>query len=193
MQQYIASLPNGLDSYPSCQLKSSVLRGFCASIDVERLCSALPETLAALVERPPPPSDWIDEVKTTAIFLASADSNVTGESFVAHAYRTNYALLDSTMYRILFRLVGARRVLANAGKSWSQFHRGTTLSVQSFDEHARRATVSLEGPAHHVPLLLAEGYATSIRAAVEISGHKDVHAAVEDHTPTRTLVSVRWS
>ncbi len=192
MDRYVAALPRGLASYPECQIKASVLRSFFERVELRPLVERLPDTLRDLVLSPPPPSMWLAEVHTTAIFMAAADTILPGDHFVDHAYRTNYALLDSTMYRVLFRLVGARRVLTKATESWSQFHRGSSLTARSFDERGGAAALRINAPAHHIPALLAEGYATALRAATEIAGGKQVECAVSRYEPSCIDLDVRW-
>jgi hypothetical protein len=191
--RYLADLPRGADAYPECVVKASVFRNFFAERDVGPLLRALPPELAAVLREPPPPSSWMSEVRATAIYLASAETIFTERSFVAHAYKSNYALFDSAMYRVLFRLVGTRRLLSKAADNWTHFHRGTTLTTVVFDEDHKRSELRIDAPPHHVPPLLAEGYGTALRAAVEIAGGADVRAIVTLASSTQTTIAVRWT
>lgn len=188
----MADLPRGADSYPECVVKASVFRNFFAERDVGPLLRALPPELAAVLRDPPPPSSWMSEVRATAIYLASAETIFTERTFVSHAYKSNYALFDSPMYRVLFRLVGVRRVLSKAADNWTHFHRGTTLTTTLFDDANKRAELRIDAPAKHVPPLLADGYATALRAAVEIAGGAEVQAIITLSSPTQTAIAVRW-
>ena len=71
--RYLTSLPNGLDSYPQCEVKGSVLRQLADSTPVPFPSQGLPPQLEALVETPPLPSDWIPEVHFNALMLAHED------------------------------------------------------------------------------------------------------------------------
>ncbi|MBL8684574.1 MAG: hypothetical protein JNK05_35695 [Myxococcales bacterium] len=192
MEQYIAALPKGLDSYPECQQKGSIFRSVFAGFDTSTLADALPPELARLVRSPPQASEWVHEGNATAIYLAAADVLWGDELFVTHAYKNNYALLDSTMYRILFRLVGARRLLTKAASSWALFHKGTSMSLREFDERAPSAVLELDAPVNHVPRLLVDGYGTALRAATEIAGHSQVDCVCESYSDTVIRFRVRW-
>lgn len=192
MDVYVAALPNGLDSYPECQQKASILREFFDRSDANKLADALPAPLAALLRNPPPPSEWVSEVRATAIYMAGADLLWSEAGFVDHAYKHNYALLDSTMYRILFRLVGAKRLLTQLGSNWTHFHRGSTLSLHAFDDLARTGSVEVTSPPRHVPAMLASGYATALRAAIEIAGCKGVESRAEIVSDRVVRLHVRW-
>lgn len=192
MEQYIQALPDGLASYPQCQQKGSILRSVFDGVDTGPLVDVLPRELAQLLRTPPPASEWVQEAAATAIYMAGADVLWGDEVFVSNAYKNNYALLDSTMYRILFRLVGARRLLSKSGSNWALFHRGTSLALRSFDDVGRCAMVELESPVNHLPALLAEGYGTALRAATEIAGHARVQCVCESHSETITRFRVRW-
>lgn len=192
MEQYIAALPKGLDSYPECQQKGSIFRSVFAGFDTRPLADALPPALAQLFRSPPQASEWVHEGRATAVYLAAADVLWGDELFVTHAYKNNYALLDSTMYRILFRLVGSRRLLTKASSNWALFHKGTSLSLREFDERELRAIVELEAPANHVPALLADGYGTALRAATEIAGHSQVECVCESYSDALIRFRVRW-
>jgi hypothetical protein len=193
MQRYLEALPKGLDSYPECQQKASVLRNFFEGTPTQELTASLPPAVAQLVKSPPPASEWVSEVHTTAAFMASADCLFRGPLFVHHAYTTNYALLDSTMYRVLFRLAGQRRLLSKAADNWSMFHRGTKLTLERIDEGLRKATLVITAPPKHIPPLLAEGYGTALRAAVEISGATHTRATVSVIDDRAVQLEVSWT
>ncbi len=192
MDRYLASLPNGLDSYPECQTKFSVLRTFVQPDESSALARVLPPKLAEVVRYPAPPSAWLFDVHATAIYLATADAITSPAAFVESAYNNNYALLDSAMYRVLFRLVGVKRMLSRSGENWATFHRGTTLSLRSFDAVGRKANLRLDAPSNLVPQLLADSYATGVRAAVEIAGGEAVSSVVTVHHSNYVDVSVTW-
>lgn len=174
VEQYLGRLPGGLAAHPECQMKGSVLRAFAADLPRPLVADgALPEPIRELIGSPPLPTAWIPEVHATALIVfASAACFADTKSFVDHAHKTNYALLDSLAYRVLFRLVGATRLAAQAAARWSVFHKGTSIDILSREDHAVR--LRLKAPAHHVPRVLAQAYATAFRAAVEISGQRDV-------------------
>ncbi|MDP3275369.1 MAG: hypothetical protein Q8Q09_09260 [Deltaproteobacteria bacterium] len=193
MQRYLDALPRDLDSYPECQMKASVLRSFFADTERIALISRVPAPLASLLMALPPPSSWIPEVHTTAIFLAFADMLGSDEQLIQHAYKTNVTLIDSNMYRILFRMVGVTRLLSKASVNWAQFHKGSIMALDSVDQRQQIASIAITTPPHHLPELMARAYATAIQAATELAGAKKVTSTLSRHEPTRSLITVKWT
>ncbi|MFO0554604.1 MAG: hypothetical protein U0271_39875 [Polyangiaceae bacterium] len=193
VEQYLGRLPGGLDAHPECQMKGSVLRAFATGLPRPLVADGnLPEPVRELIATPSLPTAWIPEVHATALIVfASAACFDDAQSFLEHAHRTNYALLDSLAYRVLFRLIGATRLAAQAAARWSVFHKGTSIDILSREDGAVR--FRLKAPAHHVPRVLAQAYATAFRAALEISGQRDVTFDTVQSDACSTEFRGRWS
>ncbi len=192
MKRYLESLPDGARSYPQCEVKASVLRNFFKGVNTSVLRDALPPVLAAFLEHPSPPNTWISETQTSAIYMASADTVFSSTTFLEHAYQTNYSLLDSNMYRVLFRLGGVRRILAKFGDNWAMFHRGTSATLLRLDESGKGGRLRLQTPPNLIPLLLASAYGTGFRAALEIAGERDVSCAVTSYESDQVIYTLKW-
>jgi hypothetical protein len=193
MNDYLCALPRGLDANPECQIKGSVLRAFFEGIGRDRFSSDMPPAMRELIEHPPLPSSWVPEVRASALIVyASRALFDSDESFVAHAHQTNVALLDSFAYRILFRLVGSKRLMQQSAARWGLFHRGTELQIVAEGQGHRGATLHLKAPPYHVPPALAKAYATAFRAALEISGEREVRFEIASLDPRTTEFRARW-
>lgn len=190
MNRYLAALPHGLDSHPQCLMKGSVVRVLLARLPDSRMIDALPAPLRQLIEYPPLPTAWVREVHASAmvVYLAHAAYG-SEEALVAQAYRDHFALLDSAAYRILFRFVGAHRLLGQVASRWSLFHQGTELSVLEKARPHEGGSVRLKCPPHHVPAVLAKCYATAFRAAIEIAGARN--ASIESHAIDASTIEYR--
>ena len=189
---YLERLPAGIDSYPECQTKGAAIRSYLDTLPAMALPDALPARLSLLLERPPLASGWISEVQWHALMIFFG-SEVFGErGYLDSVYDSNLALLSSMTYRVLFRLVSTRAVLAQAASRWSLFHRGTTL--ETVGRIARKQGVlRLTTPAHHCPPLIGQGYAEAFRAAAVASGPSDAEVEITEHSPTVLEFAVRWT
>ena len=102
MERYLAGLPAGLDSFPDCLAKGSVLRSTLAQQPIEELASRLPESLRLLVTDPPVDSEWMSETRFVAIYHAVADlRGFTDADILMWARERNRALFRNPAYRIL--------------------------------------------------------------------------------------------
>ena len=88
--------------------------------------------------------------------------------------------------------VGAKRLLKQLGSNWALFHRGSTLTLHSFDDRSRTGAVEVTSPPRHVPVMLASGYATALRAAIEIAGCSSVQSRAEIVSERVVRLHVGW-
>ncbi len=194
MQVYIDGLPQGLDSYPECLQKASIYREFLVGIDCEALRPHLPPTLRAMIDAPAPVTAWVPEVHASALFLATRDAFADDAAFVEHAYRGNRRLLDSPLYRLLFRVLGPRTMLRGARSRWGLFHRGGVEMILDLpaDDDASHASLTLEYPPRVIAPLLALSYASAFRAAAELSGAQEVSVRVAVHGSEHVTYALSW-
>jgi hypothetical protein len=75
---------------------------------------------------------------------------------------------------------------------WGLFHRGTELQIVAEGQGHRGATMQLKAPPYHVPPALAKAYATAFRAALEISGEREVRFEIASLDPRTTEFRARW-
>jgi uncharacterized protein (TIGR02265 family) len=190
MTAYVESLPEGLDSLRDCQQKASILRQFVGRPHASALAKALPAELRGLVEAPPPATEWISEVKATAIYLALRDVMGSDEAFLEYTYEMNRRLLSGPLYRVLFALVSPERVIKGAASRWSQLHRGTELRTEALSPP--RVRFRLVSPIGLVPEVLARAYGGAYRVAIELAGARAVDVTIESAGPTGYTFALRW-
>jgi hypothetical protein len=186
LEAYLAGLPGGLDAYPSCEVKGSILRSM-VSEPLFRPMEDLPEPLRKLVETPPLATQWVPEVHQLALMLASVDGHFVkagGEAaFLAWGDRSSAAMLKSPLYRVMFALAGPGLLLDNMPGRLKALRRGTRFEL--VERGPRSARMSFGFPQGlYVPLML-RARARSIRGALEMAGGKHVAVQVADIGDTR--------
>lgn len=191
--EYLDRLPDGLASHPECRMKGAVVRSMLETMaGYSPAASPVPE-VRELLERPPAASAWVPEVHCHALMLVVAhDLHGDEASYLEYTLRGNRALLDSLAYRVLFRFVSPKRVLADAHKRWQVFHAGSEMAYVPGPERARSG-LQLRTPPHHCPLLVAKGYGMAIRAALEAAGAKDVEVVTTTREPSTIDFDLRWT
>lgn len=163
---YIASLPAGLDSYPSCVQKGSVVRTFVGGAPLLRDTQALPAPLRELAAQRPLATAWVPEVHATALYLALADAHFPKEAdFLAYCARRNGELLRSPMYRALLAIGSPTMMLQALRAGWPMFHRGMTLAL--VEKSPGNARLRLAFPPSVLPELVARAYGTAFFVAAE--------------------------
>lgn len=189
---YLASLPAGLDSYPECRQKASVVLEFIAASPIAGVAERLPQPLADLITRPPLKSSWVPEVHAFAVYLAVADLHFPDESrYIAHWDKVNRALMQHPLYRALFLLASPKMVLHGADRRWQTLHQGITLTVDS--PRAGEATITLRYPPALMPPLIAKGLATGFHVAIEGSSRNVGKVDLLSYGPTEARYAARWS
>jgi serine/threonine protein kinase len=183
LDAYLASLPNGVESFPEVQQKGSIVQTFLEGVPIQQHLTSLPEAVAELVRHPPLASAWISEVKAAALYLACAELCFPStEAWVEFAYRANRKIIEGPIYAVLFRVLGVKRIVKVVAGRWEQFHRGTQLTVVHFEGTDGR--LRLETPPYATPLLLARSHGLAMRAAVEIVGAKNVTVTCTQTSPS---------
>lgn len=131
-QDYLDGLPDGLDSYPHCVAKASLLSHALRSRTISPPPGSLPEPVRRLIEQPPPGSTWISEVAFNAAVLAMYDEAFGGDDlpgFGDWVCDFNRQLFVNPLYRVLFAFVSPSRLVSLSASRWSAFHRGSNISV----------------------------------------------------------------
>jgi hypothetical protein len=191
LEQYLATLPGGIDAYPQCMAKASVVRDAMQrtlppGID-------LPAPLRALIEQPPPVSAWIPEVHQNALMLAILDTHFDEtdvEGFYSWILDRNRRLFSSPLYRALFLVLSPERLLAGFQRRWSTFRRGSELSIERFG--GGRARGRLISPPNLHSKVSARGLGFGFQAAIERAGGGDVRVDIPLSSPTEVVYELSW-
>jgi hypothetical protein len=163
---YVDSLPDGIDSFPECRAKASLVHFGTKRLPVNFPTKGLPERIERHLRDPRLVTDWISEVDYNAATLALWDGHGIDDDAACEAwYDVTHALRTSRVYRLLLEFVSPGRVVRGAPVIWQQFHRGTTLNVT--DETAESTIFELVTPARLFPSIILRAYASVFQGAME--------------------------
>jgi len=191
LEEYVASLPVGLESYAECVVKASVLRAALEAGGLRGPESGLPDQVQRLLDAPPPVTEWIPEVLSVAAHLAIIDKNkLSDEAVLDWTYRTNRHLAQSRLYRAVASLASPEMALRAARLGWGMLHRGVELSVQRGKGSAQ---LTVEHPQSAWTRLVHLATATGFRAVLESSRGKDVSVKLSDSHPDHATFDCTWS
>lgn len=190
LTSYLGKLPSGLDSYPECEVKASLLRallGVCPPLHGLSLESPLEE----LILDPPGPNAWIPEAHFVAAHLAIADGlALSSADMLRRTYEANKSLTNSAMYRALASVASPALLLRGAKAGWRLIHRGVHLTLHA---ETRRARLVLTHPPHLYDTLAHESAAWGFRAVLEAAHGRDIQSDLEQSLPTGASVLLAWS
>jgi hypothetical protein len=187
---WLEQLPHGLDSYPECQVKGSLLRRLVKSQQLQPFAEHLPKELLPWLEQPPLVSAWVPEIHLFAMLHLLRDlvfDDAELERYIAAGIER---MLAGPLYRIMFFLVSPTRLVHGLGRRWEQFHRGTSMAV--LRDVGASLDIVVEHPPHMYSETIARVSAASFRTTVTASGGKGyrVEIAPEDSTPTSSVFRV---
>jgi hypothetical protein len=192
---YLASLPDGLASYPDIVQKASVYREFIRFLPTSAAAGKLPAPVEALLTKPVPASAWVPEVHVTTLFLGIVDTGFTkDEEFIARALIANKELLTGPLYRLLMMVASPAYLARNAEARWNTFHRGIKMVTESLPEgKSGSAQFRLEYPKKLLPDLLARSYTTAFQAALEAAGARGVVVEVVRYDDEACTFKCTWA
>jgi hypothetical protein len=192
--RYLAALPDGWASYPSCKAHVTVvasLRERGAFDDLGGLPEPLARVLAGELD-----SEWIPEVVHIGTLLLFRDARFGGadgeEAFLAWMTDLRRQLMASDAHASAFAASEPAEVVAKLPQLWSRFHQGTSWRVEAAGPPARVVHWSPRGV--FVPL-----WAAWIRRIILIALAKGGAAQPEvtaemthEGAETRTVFTLRW-
>lgn len=189
--RYLARLPDGIASYPECQAKGSVLRSVLDTAPRALDARGLPREAAELVEAPPLPSDWMSEVILNVLLMAFQE-RMPREQYLRWCYERNRALLNTSLYRILFLVVSPERLYVGMPQRWAAFRRGTRLRLVEMKDKV--ATLELSYPRFLHDAETFELMVQALRAAGDAAtGGMGTQVSVLEVRDTAGLLHVDWS
>lgn len=189
--EYLAALPDGLDSYPECMAKASLYRAVLEDLPLE-WTTELPAVMRELVAHPRPVNTWISEVHSLALMLAVYDRSFgDSDRFATFCYESQRKLWASKIYAVLMRWTSPHRLLSTGSQRWTLFHRGSTLNVEMATDG--QAVVRLDHPVGLYDRVSRIGLTEGLRAALDMSTRYRSSIAEVDSSPTGARWIATWS
>ncbi|MGC4119752.1 MAG: hypothetical protein QM765_35300 [Myxococcales bacterium] len=194
MSSYIAGLPKGLESYPECQAKGTIVRSFVLDAVPEATlqAAALPEPVATLLRTPPLNSVWVPEVQFFACMLAVRDllGFADDAAWKRWFQERNQQALTNPVLRLVMNFTSAEMLLSLGGTFWSTTHRGSKLSVVEKASHG--ATFALEYPHNLVDAQVADLLTVALTVPLLLTRAKAPVVALASSTSTCSTYKGTW-
>jgi hypothetical protein len=178
--EYLATLPQGLESYPTCKIKDIIIepyvRSFASVADEPGLPVPLADMLSGRLTSP-----WVSEVVFQVAHLVVRDRRFAEDGpLLDWMQAANAQVFDKPILRNLMRLVSPTLIVLGATKRWSAFHTGSELTADRVVESEGRAgaTAHLRYPPRLFSSLFLVTLERSFVAALTASRARDPQAKV---------------
>lgn len=192
LARYLDLLPEGIDSYPTCQSKGVLFRSAIEGHDLSDVLDGLPLALRDLIRIPPPAGVWMSAVLCDAAFHAVCDRFYpTDEAIEAWSASRTRSTAKSRAYQRIIGVAGPGVFLRLAEPLHNKmFQRGTVVRIQ-IDGNSARFRLS------HPPYLhLPSKHGTNVpmlRALLEQVGGRDIEVEMQKSGPEGAVYVARWS
>ncbi len=191
VEQYLASVPGGIDAYPECLHKGEPLGVWLERCPLGGLSERIPAQAAELLKRRGALPTWVPEVHAAVLYLAIREAHFPDdEAFLVHARACNRAVLETPVNRIVFWVASPRAILRGGSVRWGSFHKGSSIDVRSRGDQSAELTLTF--PPHLLPEIVVRGNGEGFRCALEYAGARDVALNVRVLDPTRALFEAQW-
>jgi hypothetical protein len=187
--EYLLGLPNGLDSYPECQVRSELTREIFKRFPQipthPALAPELRERLRDLGR-----DEWMSDVVGVVARIMVRDVVVpTDEELDRWSFEVAGEIFAKPVYRMLMYVLSPTLVLMGATKRWSAFRRGSTLTSR-FDGHS--ATAELRFPRNLYNPLVLRGFGHAFRASLTAARASDPKVELVETSPEIGRWTVSW-
>lgn len=192
VRTYLATLPEGVRSYPGCRHKGEPLSVWLRRSCTDGIARVLPPEILPLLDPGRPFPEWVPEVHATALYLAIREVHFPDDAaFVDHARQCNEAVLQTPSNRLLFWVAAPRAILRAAGLRWGTLHQGSSVEVRMARDTSADAILSF--PPRMFPEIVLLGMATGFAAALENAGGRDVQVRMRRADATSARFEARWT
>ncbi len=189
LDAYLASLPDGLGSYPECVSKATLLRSSLEGYEDADVSDLDPE-LRELYASPPPATVWVPAAKVNAIFHAIIDlHHPTPRDVIEWARRRTLRMRDSPIYRRVLAVTSPNALFRVSAQLDRMFQRGTHIRPHLGDHEAR---FELTHPPYLVSPINQLANVGMFEAMVELTGGKGAVCEMTASSPMGATFEMTW-
>lgn len=191
LREYINSLPDGLESYPKCQTKTTIALSAIENHDPRELAEGVPEELAALLLNPPPVGVWIPATHSDAIFHLVCDKHYPSEDeMIEWCYQRTVAVAEHPIYAAILRVSGPRIFFSMSVRTHGLFQRGTEIELLVNSGKRMVCRMTFAPRLHNRFNLLSN--VPLFQGAAELTGGKNVSCRLLEHSRTGADYECTW-
>jgi hypothetical protein len=187
---YLAELPEGLDSYPRCRVRTAVTRAiverFPDALDHSAVDRAFVDRLRATLDQ----GEWMPEALATTTRILTRDAVFeSDEQYYEWTFEIANELFARPFYRVLMYVMSPALVILGASRRWNAFREGTTLTAKN---KPNGGEVTLEFPPRLYTPLVLEGFGHAFRASLVAARARNVQVELAEVAVERARWAATW-
>lgn len=189
---YLASLPDGLDSFPDCTARPETYEGVHQSFPQDRIPPGLPESIQTFLRGEQ--KGWQPEVVPLVTYVMLSD--VMGrDGFLQWTRDDASRLFQRGFIRHLMKLVSPTLVALGAASRWKTLRRGTAIVAEPVKTEADRhyTTSRVTSPHGLYPEIFAHGLTQALGAAVSGARGTDIRVELVAYRPDEIVHRASWN
>ena len=128
--EYLASLPQGLESFPGCRVRDITVEPYASAFGVLAGEPGLPTPVADLLRGITSGPSYPEVVFQVAHLVVRDRVFSDDASFFEWISNANAMVFDKPILRNLMRLVSPTLIVLGATKRWAAFHTGSELTAE---------------------------------------------------------------
>lgn len=176
LDEYLASLPDGLRAFPRAEVKGNVLDEQLAWLD--EVGVKLDPRIAPALRRAQPlgrSMEWVPEVLINAVSINAMEAYPSQAAWIRAVYDRQTAYYRTPLYRALLLVMSPTLLTMGAARSWAAYRKGSSLEVDKWHKEgeSRITFGTLHHPAGLHMLLNLRGFAGTLHAAIDAAGAKE--------------------
>jgi hypothetical protein len=187
---YFRGLPDGLESYPTCLVRTDVAREILRLFPQILQHPGISPDVVDTIRDSLATKDWMPDVQGVVARLLVRDVVCSSdEEYLDWSYRVAGELFKRQIFKVLMYVLSPTLVLLGTEKRWGAFRRGTKLTSR-IDKNT--AVAELHFPTNlYVPVVL-RGFGEAFRASLVAARAVDPRVELIEATPELARWSVRW-
>ncbi len=190
--EYLENLPNGLDSFPTCQIHWGVFETLNTNFPTIKDESSLPLRLRAILNQQEGP--WFPEVAGNVLYLMVRDMHDNDEQFLDWNHKNIERLCGGPILRGLMAVLSTSLVAMGAARRWSSYHRGTEMIASAIEPQGERLVTmaKLNFPAGLFTPLMLQQHRSTFCAALQFARARVPEVMLADRTATAAIYRASW-
>jgi hypothetical protein len=187
---YIAELPEGLDSYPRCRVRTAVTRliteRFPKLLEHPGIDPTFNVRLRAALDQ----GEWMPEtVGTVTRILTREAAFESDDQYNEWTFQIAQELFARPFYRVLMYVVSPSLVMLGASRRWNAFREGTTLVAKV---SGNGGDIALSFPPRLYTPLILEGFGHAFRASLVAARARNIRLELVGAEQQSARWSVTW-
>ena len=187
---YVAALPDGLDAYPKCRVRTAVTRVVAQRFPQIFQHSGIDPLVARRLLDAIGGGEWMSDAQGVTVRLLVRDVVMKSEAeYDRWSFDIAGEIFARPVYRFLMYVVSPTLVALGATKRWAAFREGTFLTSRV---EKKGGEIELRFPPHLYPELALRGFGEAFRASLAAARARNASVKLIETSAERGRWTMAW-